>query len=478
MKKMTSFIFFLFTIVSAFAIDLGNQYKFDVHALIGKRIIIPTYNGGDNVLHFAFDISTLKSRKFTYKNYYSSPILGQPIKILDYKIFNEGKKDEVFCLIIEHNGNQCVLRFPCNPEYSEYEDYKVNNLFFRENYRQKSYKDIDLRYYLVEEIEKVYDTRKDSCYYLLVKDNKFSGRKYQFKGLSFISYESLFSDKNYKVPNIKENCSFARGLSSLNNLDCMCAVLKNDTEIYVKIQEDELKNTGDNAIELSSINEVLLSESEYKQMFSYEIGIDKIVAANDSLAGRNFYICCNNYDRKKVNVYKKGIKQNLWASISMLSLNDQYVDVAEIKQIKSIEEGQDKFYYYIVGVIESKNDSIAIPLRDDIISCLTDGFEHKTVVSREEAKRKLEEKQHKERIEREEKEYEKKIIKRFGITNAKLILDGRVKIGFTKDMCVESWGEPDMINTTITRTKKWEQWVYGYSTFLYFEGNRLVVIQN
>jgi len=162
MKKMTSFIFFLFTIVSAFAIDLGNQYKFDVHALIGKRIIIPTYNGGDNVLHFAFDISTLKSRKFTYKNYYSSPILGQPIKILDYKIFNEGKKDEVFCLIIEHNGNQCVLRFPCNPEYSEYEDYKVNNLFFRENYRQKSYKDIDLRYYLVEEIEKVYDTRKDS----------------------------------------------------------------------------------------------------------------------------------------------------------------------------------------------------------------------------------------------------------------------------------------------------------------------------
>ena len=80
--------------------------------------------------------------------------------------------------------------------------------------------------------------------------------------------------------------------------------------------------------------------------------------------------------------------------------------------------------------------------------------------------------------EKEEKEYKAKIIKRFGVSNAKLIMDGRVKIGFTKDMCIESWGEPDMINTTITRTKRWEQWVYGYNTFLYFDGNRLVVIQN
>lgn len=480
MNRLISLLFVISLFVNINAIDFGDQYRFNVQALIGKRIIIPTYNGGNNMLRFAYNISTLKSKKFTYKNYYSSPILGQPIKVLDYKIFDEGKKKETLCLIVEHNNTQCVLRFPCNPEYTEYEDFKINDLFFRNNGIQKSYKDIDLKYYLADEIEQYNDLSIDSFYYLVVKDDMFSGRKYQYKGLSFVNYGLLVENSHRQVPRIKGSYSSERSFSNFNDLDRLCAVLQKDKDevVYIKIREDEVRHEYGNTIELTSLNQILLSDFDYKKGFIKDICVEKINNYNDTLVGKNFYMHFD--DNKNPNYYvcKKDQRHNFWNTYDIHSLNDRYIDIKSIKQIKTIVDNQDKYYLYAVGVLEGTNDSIAIPLKDSLMSCLHDGLEHKHTVGKEEAQRQMAELKQKEIEEKEEKEYKAKIIKRFGLSNAKLIMDGRVKIGFTKDMCIESWGEPDMINTTITRTKRWEQWVYGYNTFLYFDGNRLVVIQN
>jgi len=69
------------------------------------------------------------------------------------------------------------------------------------------------------------------------------------------------------------------------------------------------------------------------------------------------------------------------------------------------------------------------------------------------------------------------LTKKYGPANAKLILEGTVRIGMTKAMCEESWGTPDDINKSIGSWGTHEQWVYGNS-YLYFEGNRLTAIQN
>lgn len=69
------------------------------------------------------------------------------------------------------------------------------------------------------------------------------------------------------------------------------------------------------------------------------------------------------------------------------------------------------------------------------------------------------------------------LTKKYGATNANLILEGIVRIGMTKSMCEESWGLPDDINKSIGSWGTHEQWVYGNS-YLYFEGNRLTAIQN
>lgn len=68
------------------------------------------------------------------------------------------------------------------------------------------------------------------------------------------------------------------------------------------------------------------------------------------------------------------------------------------------------------------------------------------------------------------------LTKRFGAKNAKLIANGKVSKGFTRDMCKEALGEPDYINTTQNMFTTLEQWVYGVNLYLYFQKDKLQYI--
>ena len=87
-----------------------------------------------------------------------------------------------------------------------------------------------------------------------------------------------------------------------------------------------------------------------------------------------------------------------------------------------------------------------------------------------------------------EKEYETLVcgkVTEKGKVNAKLIINGEVRLGWSKDMCRESWGKPHDINTTTGSWGVHEQWVYEYSFddsysiyCLYFENGVLTTIQD
>lgn len=62
----------------------------------------------------------------------------------------------------------------------------------------------------------------------------------------------------------------------------------------------------------------------------------------------------------------------------------------------------------------------------------------------------------------------KNYIKKYGKDNWETILDGKVKIGFTEEMVILSWGAPKKIN----RSSYSDQWVYD-EQYLYFEGGKL-----
>ncbi len=77
-----------------------------------------------------------------------------------------------------------------------------------------------------------------------------------------------------------------------------------------------------------------------------------------------------------------------------------------------------------------------------------------------------------------EKQKKDLLIKKYGTQNAILILNGHVKIGMNKAMCIEAWGEPESRNKTINKNIVFEQWVYGNGNYLYFENGILKTIQN
>ena len=70
------------------------------------------------------------------------------------------------------------------------------------------------------------------------------------------------------------------------------------------------------------------------------------------------------------------------------------------------------------------------------------------------------------------------LIKKYGEKDGATIADGKVAIGMTAQMCTEAWGKPQDIHRTTGTWGVHEQWVYGLSSYLYFENGLLTTIQN
>ena len=70
-----------------------------------------------------------------------------------------------------------------------------------------------------------------------------------------------------------------------------------------------------------------------------------------------------------------------------------------------------------------------------------------------------------------------KLIKQYGKTNANLIMNKDIKLGFTKQMVIEAYGQPYDINKTVGTYGTHEQWIYKYDIYLYFENGKLTDIQ-
>lgn len=71
----------------------------------------------------------------------------------------------------------------------------------------------------------------------------------------------------------------------------------------------------------------------------------------------------------------------------------------------------------------------------------------------------------------------KEAASKWGAATAKDIVEGYVRIGWSKEKCRMSWGKPRDINTSIGVWGRHEQWCY-YESYLYFENGKLTSIQN
>jgi len=70
-----------------------------------------------------------------------------------------------------------------------------------------------------------------------------------------------------------------------------------------------------------------------------------------------------------------------------------------------------------------------------------------------------------------------KLISKYGSKYANLIVNEKVSIGMTKEMCKEAWGTPFETDKVILENGTYEVWSYSYKTFLYFEKDILKLIK-
>ena len=86
-----------------------------------------------------------------------------------------------------------------------------------------------------------------------------------------------------------------------------------------------------------------------------------------------------------------------------------------------------------------------------------------------------------EKREKETKQYfaaqKKRMITKYGNYWGKLVAEKQLEIGMTKQMCRDSWGEPNSINRTSTRYGNHEQWVYT-TIYVYFDNGKISAIQD
>lgn len=128
--------------------------------------------------------------------------------------------------------------------------------------------------------------------------------------------------------------------------------------------------------------------------------------------------------------------------------------------------------------LKNRNKAIRDSLKSD--SGQKAAKEYNKMIDAQWAEREIKNKVNREAKTRETKAKEtarrEKIIKLYG-ANSAAILNHEVRLSWTKQMCIESWGRPKEINKTIVAGSVNEQWVYTIKKYLYFENEKLTGIQ-
>lgn len=100
------------------------------------------------------------------------------------------------------------------------------------------------------------------------------------------------------------------------------------------------------------------------------------------------------------------------------------------------------------------------------------------LMSVEEYQRRTEEQQKAmELIAKKNAERKRSLISKYGSVDGKRIYEHKIWIGMTKEMLIESWGEPNDINRTVTASNVSEQCVYG-SQYVYLDNGIVTAWQD
>lgn len=453
-------------------------------SLIGSNIIIAPFSyqgknfknnpinyGNKDFIDIVYTNSVLKKGKFKKEFLHNDQnIYGIPIFIRNILFYNKGKADECIGISALRNNDEIVIHIPL--KYNRLEsplssiwlsDKQLDNNGIikskKENIIIPTYNP-----YLIDSISKGYLNKVlypvkgvGSCvreqqlsdYYF--SDSRVTvGYPYIFMGFA---YEKLIEDYVYLTAIFEDSNGRRVNLS-----------------LEPRFNASGKKNVA--GLSLENFFEIFMSEEELsKEVFNkFESVIDSV----KNLRGKEIFLHDNNckgFLLEPDGAYKG--KKDQWI--------EDFYTIGEILMIPALNQDFPFLDLYVELINEKSHMKYAYPMTKEALLFFEDSTLKREEFSRKEEiyKKELEELA----IIQAKKDGERKIrlIKKYGQVNAELILKGYVKVGFTKEMCLE------VESTSIFKDKKkifeldpsesqWghtECWVYPNGTIYYFKGNKL-----
>ena len=120
-------------LVCMLTLSCNAQDRFSFKQLIGRTIILPTYNNGNQVLPFVYQKESFYSGKFSKsKKIEDLNILGNPIIIKDITIHNANKMSKKYCLLFSINNEEYTLALPMrySPNDKSIDIKLTKNMFY------------------------------------------------------------------------------------------------------------------------------------------------------------------------------------------------------------------------------------------------------------------------------------------------------------------------------------------------------------
>lgn len=472
-------------------------YAIDPFSLKGKTIIIPPRKdchyyktcsavGYDNV----YNVKVLKKGKFSKNNKLNLDVYGKEIYVEDVVFFDKQDKNRAVCLVVICDEQKVVLHFPLIVPPKNSQIYKDS----------KDYFDYDPYIFLGDSI--IGGSFQTKTYW--EQGYPFTVRL-QLQDPHSLKLRVYDTDSIHEIDNIFNNQTFFT--KPIQNFDKYCQkplkykgiVNQWDIPDFDYSQLLDIYTSKDNYSQWRVLLDFTNNEKHsYLDVYSHDMVIPEVDYIK--LCKQRFYIY-NSYIDELKNSYVGNIVhiqgEKDWAHNPTCYTNDSKGQIYS----QSLQSGcynfdridlcytnnKDSLYYSYHGVLRScdNNTELFCPINSlkriqlELYSDYVDRIYQQEIDKQQEEQERIQKQQ------KEEREYHQMLVKKYGATNAKLIENGEVKIGFTKQMCIESWGEPDDINTTTTAYGIHEQWVYYddyYWSFdmrcLYFDNGVLVTIQD
>ncbi len=190
-----------------------------------------------------------------------------------------------------------------------------------------------------------------------------------------------------------------------------------------------------------------------------------------------------NYVGKEVYIDKYLIEEN--ASERAFSIassggflngwGDGYFIISKIEMLPSYSN---KPFYKYFAIATNNGNSFAIPIDKNFQNAVIDAASYRTELKATAAQSERERLAREAQWERQGREEQAILARKYGKSNAKLIYEGSIRLSFTKAMVREAWGSPYDTMTVSNNYGTIECWIYGVGSYVYFSGNKVVQIIN